>query len=67
MKLAGDPTNPMRAYDNASTDELRAEIMKHIGILTEAGILDLEASTVPNGGMANQPLRDIDQSGVTGK
>jgi hypothetical protein len=66
-QLAGDPNNPLRVYDNASTEELRAEIVKHIGILTNAGILDLEALQVPNGGIANQPFRGIDQSGVTGR
>jgi hypothetical protein len=41
--------------------------MKHLGILTEAGIIDLEAVLVPNSGIANQPLRGTDQSGVTGR
>jgi hypothetical protein len=44
----------------------RTEITRHIGILSSAGILDLEALPVPNGGIATQPPRGIDQSGVTG-
>ena len=30
MKLVGDPNNPMRVWDNATADELRAEIMHHL-------------------------------------
>jgi hypothetical protein len=29
MKLAGDPNNPVRIRDDASIEELRAEMMKH--------------------------------------
>ena len=67
VKLAGEPNNPLRVFDNATTDELRAEVMKHLCRLIEGGVIDLEALPVPNGGIANQPLRGIDQSGVTGK
>jgi hypothetical protein len=35
MKLAGDRTNPARTGDDASLEELRAEMMKHLGILIE--------------------------------
>jgi hypothetical protein len=50
MKLADDPINPFRMLDNATTEELRAEAMKHIGILTEAGIIDLKALPMPGSG-----------------
>ena len=55
MKLAGDPNNPARIKDDASIEELRAEMMKHLGILIEGGLIDLEALPAPNRGMANQP------------
>jgi hypothetical protein len=42
MKLAGDPNNPLRIRDDATADELRAEIMKHLNVLVEGGIIDLE-------------------------
>ena len=42
VKLAGDPNNPLRIRDDATADEVRAEIMRHIGILVQGGILDLE-------------------------
>ena len=42
MKLAGDPNNPLHIRDDATADEVRAEIMRHIGILVQGGILDLE-------------------------
>jgi hypothetical protein len=67
VKLAGEPNNPIRVFDNASADELRAEVMKHLCRLIDGGVIDLEALPVPNGGIANQPLRGIDQSGITGK
>ena len=40
VKLAGDPSNPLRMMDNATTEELKAEIMRHLRIL--APVLDLE-------------------------
>jgi len=55
MKLAGDPNNPVRIRDDASIEELRAEMMKHLGILIEGGLIDLEALPAPNRGVANQP------------
>ena len=33
MKVAGDPNNPLRMLDSASKEELKAEIMKHLGVL----------------------------------
>jgi hypothetical protein len=32
-KLAGDPNNPVRIKDDATADELRAEIMSKLAIL----------------------------------
>ena len=52
MKLAGDPNNPVRIKDDATVEELRAEIMKH---LIEGGIIDLQALSAPKRGIANQP------------
>jgi hypothetical protein len=55
MKLAGDPNNPYRIPDEATADELRAEIMRHIARLTDAGVLDLRALLpTPKGGIFNQ-------------
>jgi hypothetical protein len=55
MKLAGDPNNPVRIRDDATLEELRAEMMKHLGILIDGGLIDLEALPAPNRGLANQP------------
>ena len=53
MKLAGDPNNPARFKDDATADELREEVMRRLGILAEAGVIDLKALPVPKGGIAN--------------
>jgi hypothetical protein len=50
LKLAGDPNNPARFKDDATADELREEILRRLSALREAGILDLEALPVPDGG-----------------
>jgi hypothetical protein len=42
VNLAGDPNSPLRIRDDATADELRAEILKHLGVLIEGGIIDLE-------------------------
>jgi hypothetical protein len=55
MKLAGDPNNPVRIKDDATADEIRTELMKHLGILIDGGLIDLEALPAPNRGIANQP------------
>jgi hypothetical protein len=55
MKPAGDPNKPVRIRDDATLEELRAEMMKHLGILIEGGLIDLEALPVPDRGLANQP------------
>jgi hypothetical protein len=67
MKLAGDPNNPVRFKDNASTEELREEVMRRLGILAEAGVIDLQALPVPKGSVANQPTHGVDQSGMNGE
>ena len=66
MKLAGDPKSPARFKDDATADELRAEVMRHIALLTDAGIIDLEALPAPKGGIA-QPIPGVDQSGINGE
>ena len=48
VKLAGDPNNPARIRDDASLEELRAEMMKHLGILIDGGLIDLEALPAPH-------------------
>jgi hypothetical protein len=42
MKLAGDPNNPAHFKDDATADELRAEITRRLNILQNAGILELQ-------------------------
>jgi hypothetical protein len=53
VKLAGDANNPVRIWDNATADELRAEIMQRLANLTEAGIIDLEALPAPKHPVSN--------------
>ena len=67
MKLAGDPNNPTRFKDDATADELRAELMKRIVTLQDAGLIDLKALPPPHGGTANQSMRGVDQSGINGE
>jgi hypothetical protein len=66
-KILGDPNNPVHFRDDATADELRAEIMKRLEILTSAGLIDLKALPVPGGGIANQPVPGVNQSGINGK
>jgi hypothetical protein len=63
----GDPNNSVRFNDNAAADELRAEIMRRIGRLVSAGLIDLKAIPVPEGGIANQPAPCVNQSGINGE
>ena len=67
MKLAGDPNNPAQFKDDATADELREEIMRRLGELQEAGVLDLEALPAPKDGIANQSIPGVDQSSLNGK
>jgi hypothetical protein len=53
VKVAGDPNNPVRFMDDATVDELREEIMRHLGILIEGGVIDLEALPAPKRRMAS--------------
>ena len=41
--------------DDASADELREEIMRDLGHLVSAGVIDLKALPVPDSGIANRP------------
>jgi hypothetical protein len=42
VKLAGDLNNPVHFKDDATSEELRAEIERRLNILQEAGILELK-------------------------
>ena len=64
MKLAGDQNSPFRFKDDATADELRAELMKRLEILTSAGLIDLQA--LPPRGIANQSIPGVDRSGLNG-
>jgi hypothetical protein len=66
MKLAGDPNNPVRFKDDATAEELRAEMMRRIAAMADAGIIDLAALPAPNGGTGNRPPRGADPSGLNG-
>jgi hypothetical protein len=59
VKLAGDPNNPARIADDASIEELNAEVMKHLERL--APVLDLEALIAPADEIAS---RDVPQGGA---
>ena len=50
-----------RRRDDATADELRAELMKRIRILVSAGLIDLKALPVPDDGIANRPVPGVDQ------
>jgi hypothetical protein len=41
VKLAGGPNNRASSWDDATAEELRAEIERRLDILQEAGILEL--------------------------
>jgi hypothetical protein len=47
VKLAGDPNNPIRFKDDATAEELRAEMMRRIAELRDAGVIDLTALPPP--------------------
>ena len=55
VKLAGDPNNSAPFKDDAIADELREEIVQDLGYLVSAGLIDLKALPVPDGGIANKP------------
>jgi len=58
VKLAGDPNNPVRLGEDASIEELRAQVLMHLERL--APVLRIEGLVQPSGGIAN---RDLPQSG----
>ena len=66
VKLAGDPNNAVRFKDDATADELRAELMKRLRLLVSAGLIDLKALPLPDAGIAHQPVPGVDQSGING-
>ena len=53
IKLAGDPNSSVRFKDDATAEELRAEVMRHIAELADDGVLDLQALSVPKHRIAN--------------
>ena len=57
VKIAGDPNSPLRFRDDATADELRAEIMKRIATLQDAGLIDLQALPAPDGETVRQVRR----------
>jgi hypothetical protein len=63
MKLAGDPNNPVRIRDDATLEELRAEMMKHLGILIDGGLIDLEALPALKPGISESTERLGDAHG----
>ena len=56
-ETAGDPNNPVQFRDDATADELRAEIMKRIATLQDAGLIDLQALPAPDGETVRQVRR----------
>jgi hypothetical protein len=57
VKLAGDPNNSMRIRDDATIEELPAEMVKHLKILIDGNLIDLEALPVPNRGNSESTER----------
>jgi hypothetical protein len=45
--------NSKRRRDDATADELRAEIMKRLAVLTSAGLIDAQALPAPKRKIAN--------------
>ncbi len=66
-KKLGDPNNPVHFRDDATADELRAEIMKRLEILTSAGLIDLQALPAPSDGIVKRPKRSVDHAGINGE
>ena len=44
MELAGHPNDPVRFKDDATVDELRAEIIPDSVVLQEAGVIDFDGA-----------------------
>jgi hypothetical protein len=53
VKLAGDPNNSLRVWDNATAEELRAEMMKRIAAMRDAGVIDLTTLPPPKPRITN--------------
>jgi hypothetical protein len=66
VKVAGDPNNPVRFKDDATAEELRAEMMRRIAEMRDAGVIDLTALPAPNSGIGNRPPHGADPSGLNG-
>ena len=66
-KILGDANNPVHFRDDATADELRAELTKRLRLLVSAGLIDLKALPIPDGGIATQPVPGVDQSGINGE
>jgi hypothetical protein len=52
-EAGGAPSNAVPFKENATADELRAEVMRHIALLSDAGVLDLEALLASKRRIAN--------------
>jgi hypothetical protein len=60
VKLAGDSNKAARFKDNATADELRHEIVRRLGHLVPAGLIDLQALPMPDCRIPNQPDTSVD-------
>ena len=47
VKLAGNPNNPLSPWDDATAEELRAEIERRLNVLQAAGIIELRTLPAP--------------------
>jgi hypothetical protein len=47
VKLAGGSNNPVSAWNDATAEELKAEINRRLTVLQEAGILELKVIEAP--------------------
>jgi hypothetical protein len=47
VKLAGNPNNPVSPWDDATAEELRAEIEHRLNVLQDAGIIELKPLLSP--------------------
>jgi hypothetical protein len=69
MKLAGDPTNPVRFKEDATADELREEIVRHyvcwlMGHSRSMSVLPKLVDALLHMGI--EPLGDLSQLGDVG-
>ena len=47
VKLTGNPNNPVSPWDDATAEELRAELEHRLNVLQEAGIIELQVIGAP--------------------